>query len=471
MDFEEIQNLISRSNAYVIAPAGHGKTEMLADIVSACEKKVLVLTHTNAGVDAIKHRFRKKGIPLKKANVGTIAGFYQRWCYSYPNTANFDVSLSRIRESKEFYRQLYSGAKAIFEKAWAGKVISESYAAIIVDEYQDCIIEQHRIFLTLNSYLPVWVLGDPLQGIFDWGDNNLVDWEKLPWTEVKIKTYPWRWKNTNPILGSYLGKVREEILPILKHHAVTVRLKPNDSYLKMVDPSLCTKSELLREWSKYNSVLYIADFERSQLAFCQQMGGIFQADEKQDCTALYDFASRFDSSNGAELLLYVLTFASTCASHVSTKLKSYASHLQKGSKDFSRIKKYTEIGKALSCPDDVSYDDLLRILKVISECKSFNFYRKELYEEMRRSIKYARDSHMSILEAAKHIRSDASLQKRYTGFRFLSSRTVLSKGLEYECVVIDMRGNLKAKDFYVAMTRATKMVYVISSNTTLYFRK
>ena len=78
---------------------------------------------------------------------------------------------------------------------------------------------------------------------------------------------------------------------------------------------------------------------------------------------------------------------------------------------------------------------------------------------------------MSILEAAKHIRSDASLQKRYTGFRFLSSRTVLSKGLEYECVVIDMRGNLKAKDFYVAMTRATKMVYVISSNTTLYFRK
>ena len=46
------------------------------------------------------------------------------------------------------------------------------------------------------------------------------------------------------------------------------------------------------------------------------------------------------------------------------------------------------------------------------------------------------------------------MQKRYDGFHFLSSRTVLSKGLEFECIIIDMSDPLKMKDFYVAMIRA-----------------
>ena len=53
-------------------------------------------------------------------------------------------------------------------------------------------------------------------------------------------------------------------------------------------------------------------------------------------------------------------------------------------------------------------------------------------------------------------------QSRYSNFKRLSSRTVLSKGLEFECVVINMAEKYTATEMYVAMTRAMKIIYYIS---------
>ena len=44
----------------------------------------------------------------------------------------------------------------------------------------------------------------------------------------------------------------------------------------------------------------------------------------------------------------------------------------------------------------------------------------------------------------------------------LSSRTVLSKGLEFECVIVDLTKSLSVTDFYVAMTRATKQIILVT---------
>ncbi len=96
-------------------------------------------------------------------------------------------------------------------------------------------------------------------------------------------------------------------------------------------------------------------------------------------------------------------------------------------------------------------------------------YRSELMSEMIRSVKYAIDHDITIYEAANHIRKDVGLAKRYTGFKFLASRTVLSKGLEFDCVIIDMTTPLSARDFYVAMTRAMKKIYIISERNLFNF--
>ena len=68
MTNDELLRVNALQNAAIIAPAGHGKTEMIADLVEHSHKRQLLLTHTNAGVDAITNRLR--AIPHRK--VGAI---------------------------------------------------------------------------------------------------------------------------------------------------------------------------------------------------------------------------------------------------------------------------------------------------------------------------------------------------------------------------------------------------------------
>lgn len=145
MTEQEWEMLISTNTAAVIAPAGHGKTEMLAEIVERSSGKLLLLTHTNAGVDAIKKRMNKKNIPTSRYNVETIASFCIKWCNSYCSISNIDKSLSPLvkKQANAYYAQFYSGAKTLFSKNWVGAVLKATYSRVIVDEYQDCTLEHH----------------------------------------------------------------------------------------------------------------------------------------------------------------------------------------------------------------------------------------------------------------------------------------------------------------------------------------
>ena len=48
-------DLFGLGNAAVVAPAGHGKTEIIAN-VAAMGRRALILTHTHAGVHATRCR-------------------------------------------------------------------------------------------------------------------------------------------------------------------------------------------------------------------------------------------------------------------------------------------------------------------------------------------------------------------------------------------------------------------------------
>ena len=47
MDESKISEIFALNNALITAPAGHGKTEMIADMVEYADGKQLVLTHIN----------------------------------------------------------------------------------------------------------------------------------------------------------------------------------------------------------------------------------------------------------------------------------------------------------------------------------------------------------------------------------------------------------------------------------------
>ena len=123
---EELVKIESKYNVAIIAPAGHGKTEMVADMVAGFSGKQLVLTHTNAGVDAIQKRLSKRKVDTHKYTILTIAAFCNRWGYSYHWTSKMDATLSPSNKEaqKQYYAQLYTGALELFKHTWVGIVCS-----------------------------------------------------------------------------------------------------------------------------------------------------------------------------------------------------------------------------------------------------------------------------------------------------------------------------------------------------------
>lgn len=338
---------------------------------------------------------------------------------------------------------------------------------LFIQVHYACSLTHHEIFQELNTILPVIVLGDPLQGIFAFKEP-IVDWNNLGFEIVEVDTYPWRWKDTNPELGEYLAEVRTALLPTLNGQNCTLNIQSCSDFVSIIDPRSFQPYSLLGNLAQYKSVLYITKWEQQQLDFCMKMPGVFQLDEKQECKELFDYARIFDNSSDASLALSIILFENTCATKVKTELSSYIKHLGDSDYNFKRIGKYLDFGELLIKSRDCNKYDVIRaICEWIENNSEFKFCRKELHREMLHSVNYAQENNISIEEAANRVRKDVTLQRRYMDFKFLSSRTLLSKGLEFDCTIIDAQSGLTAKEFYVAMTRAMKKIIIISTSSSL----
>lgn len=115
------------------------------------------------------------------------------------------------------------------------------------------------------------------------------------------------------------------------------------------------------------------------------------------------------------------------------------------------------------------HNDMMAVLDWIKNEPAFRIHRMELFTEMQRSIRRARDLNIPIVRAAQEIRMIPGNQSKYTRFKKLASRTLLSKGLEFDCVIIDLSkvGQnayywYSSTEMYVAMTRAMKAIYFIT---------
>jgi hypothetical protein len=93
---------------------------------------------------------------------------------------------------------IYDGAARLVQSGAVNSVIDASYGGLFVDEYQDCTRRQHAVVRLLADHIPCCIFGDPLEGIFDFRDQQPVDWNRdvLPAfpSQGELRT-PRRWKN------------------------------------------------------------------------------------------------------------------------------------------------------------------------------------------------------------------------------------------------------------------------------------
>lgn len=199
--------------ASVVMPAGAGKTHLLAAAVKHVVDgggKVLVITHTNAGVHAVDARLKRFGVTTG-AHVTTITSFAFRLARAYPVLGERIVPRVMIPGDSQAYVQ---AATLVLAGAHIQAVLRASYTHVLVDEYQDCNTEHHAMVLKIKDAIgDVGVFGDPLQAIFGFAEE-LPDWEEVlsefP-EHCGITPEPRRWAGHNEALGSWLFDVRKHL--------------------------------------------------------------------------------------------------------------------------------------------------------------------------------------------------------------------------------------------------------------------
>src|SRR5688500_11523144 len=98
--------LARATRAFLIAPAGCGKTEIIAKAVSAAAAgRSLVLTHTHAGVRALRARMRRLGVPDRRYRVETIAGWALRLARAFPQRSGLTNYEPTGKQWSEVYLQ------------------------------------------------------------------------------------------------------------------------------------------------------------------------------------------------------------------------------------------------------------------------------------------------------------------------------------------------------------------------------
>jgi hypothetical protein len=452
-------------SGYIIAPAGFGKTYLIAESVKHCEGRQLILTHTFAGIDSIKTKLANQNVPSNHYHIDTIASFALKWVHGYP--VNADWTMDEPQTAQD-WKSLYQKTTVLFSKSFVQMVFKSSYTGVFVDEYQDCSLVQHVLVNKLVELRPTRLIGDPLQAIFDFGDG-VVDWEKSikpHFDELGALTVPWRWKLSGAeSLGEWLFEIRDLIsngkIPNaprgLKgfnhiHHDL------DDSK----DQSRLTEFRRLGREEGRCIVVFPGDGEYKNkthiLSKC--LSGIFTSIEEVEGKSLNrNIDKLIKAITHSEKLVIVISFAKLCMTSIGTLLPKATIEGRN-----AKINKRTNLPLLVRAANTylVSGDitQLIELLRGLSKHTKTNVYRRDLFSRF-----------ISVLSYAKTVPLDEAIKRYKQDFRHLGrpirmsnqiGTTLLVKGLEYEHCIVAHPTKMSAKEFYVALTRGTQSITVIS---------
>lgn len=463
-----IDDLHKSKKGVIIAAAGCGKTEIIINAVAKSEKHQLVLTHTHAGVDSLRSRFKKKNIQSSKYEIDTIASWSFKFCKSYPKTSG--VSIDYPKDNND-WQKVYEGMIKLLDSPFIQKVLRLSYGALYVDEYQDCNIPQHNIINKVSNFIQVNILGDPLQGIFDFNDR-VVDWDKDIFPHFsrlsELKT-PWRWiGHGDKKLGEWLIEVRKLLLagkPIdLNQAPSSVQWGELGSYEDFI-------GDCKRNLSKTGSIVIIHHQPAQCHKLAQKLGGKYKSMEEMEARDLFKWISIIDKANGYDRGAAILDFCYTVMNKASSEFRSIRNAIKLKKKIVST--RYTQIASLLNQIIQTNdYKSIFNLLvQIEDDISKKRIYRLELWREMKRSIKcFIEGEAEDISSAAWQIRNKTRIVGRPKNYRAIS-RTLLIKGLEFDHVIIVNPEKFDDKNLYVALTRAKKSLTIWSPSKIINWKK
>lgn len=468
----DVASVLSARRGSVTAPAGCGKTHLIVEAVAAHENisPMLVLTHTNAGVAAVRARLMRLGVHPSKFKLSTLDGWALRLLHAFPTRSGVNPNHLLLNSPRDDYPAIRTGVLNLLRNRHLDDLVKANYSRLIVDEYQDCSPAQHELVMLLANYLHTVVLGDPLQAIFDFTPEGVVDWNRdvVPvFPEIGVLDRPWRWiLACNEELGAWLLEIRRELL---QGRQIDLRDAPDcvewvQLHGDAEDWRRRLRAANTRPPTAGGGSLIMAKWPNDQARFARQIPGATKV-ENTDLSDLGRFARTFNpTANGA--VNAVLRFAATMMTGVDRRALG------------DRLKSILA-GRNRNPPSDLEAA-ILEFLndpshkggaKVLSECSRQGGTRVFRQEMLRAAIEVLNLAHSSegrsLNELFFVLREKTRAHGRSLPAKAVGS-TLLFKGLEAEVsIILEPEAMDHERDLYVALTRGSKKIVVCASSPLL----
>ena len=173
-----------------------------------------------------------------------------------------------------------------------------------------------------------------------------------------------------------------------------------------------------------------------------------------------------DAISGYGRALVVLDFAGKCITQVKTTLKTIRNAFEAGRPP--KVRKNVEVGQALlAVAKDDSLAAIESALQALVRVEHAVVYRKELLSEMRKAIRTVMAREAPSLEEAVWVVRTRSRRLGRILPRCAVGTTLLVKGLEFDHAVVLDADAYDAKNLYVALTRGSKSLTVVSRGSVI----
>ncbi len=464
-------DLLAFRRGTITAPAGCGKTQIIADTLTmhTGTKPVLILTHTNAGVAALRQRMQRGNVPASAYRVATLDGFAMRLVSIFPKRSCIPAATLELRNPGADYPAIRLAALALVQAGHVNDTVAATYAHLLVDEYQDCNLVQHALVTALSVILPTCVLGDPMQAIFGFGGNQLVDWDAHVLQQFPLigeLNQPWRWINAGTHgFGQWLLDCR---LVLQAGGSIDLRQAPVEVEWIQLRSDAAERQRMAaamtRPVTPDGQVLVIGDSRnpRGRRLMASQTPGAI-AVEPVDLADLTNFGQTFDLQTADSTTRLVNFAAETMTQVGAAALLPRLDILRRGT---ARTPPSPAEAALVAFAANPTYPLAVEALRALAHQEHARIYRPEVLYGCLRAMQSAAGGSCTLAEATVLERERNRHEGRQMARRAIGS-TLLLKGLEAEVAVIPNPETMDARHLYVAMTRGSARLVICSATPNL----
>ena len=457
------EDILGIRSGVVIAPAGCGKTQFLIGSVKANPTgRVLVLTHTRAGVAAIRARLRKAEVPQQSFRVGTLDAWSAWLALRFPKTSGF-VPTGTAAD----YAKGRDAATDLIREPCFRKLLTSTYARLIVDEYQDCGNGQHTMVLALAESLPTLALGDPMQRIFTFGPDGLPIWDSAvaAFGQSWELSRPWRWENAGErAFGAWILEQRQRLLV-----GGSVDFSAGPANVRWIarpptdDTYAAVQLNAVPRTTGETVIVINSSRDRDGRHRIAREGYGLSVVERADLPELLSWAAKLESSISTARSWQVMHFAHEVMTGVNrTAISDRLNSIRNG---IVPSPLSDEDRAFLSLDTSSAGEGIAATLQLLARPRERLLFRHELFEAMCQAANMASGSR-SLTAAVLKVIEQRAADGRILPRRAVGS-TLLLKGLEADHAVVFDADSMSRADIYVAMSRASRTLTVVSKSCVL----